>query len=270
MRRTILLFFFLNLVYAARATECVDKVFQEQKLNVYLCQNYSNYKETTSLLFKARAKVLDNYIKEKIKKGQIKDKKFEIQIYDEVLSNRHLELTQDKSGYFIQLSGFPTLEQLIIFVDYFAKPDWKPFRTSDYPNASNENIAKQIDSFLADNAVANKSLRSSYNFPVWKQDELHLDYSNDKLVYFIGVTPLSVAATSSLPVKIKDRFLLFQHDTIFVLQGRQIIQKLKIDEPIYEDYDIYAFDKWVNICSGGKDNWVYSYCYKKNTFYKRR
>ena len=123
MRQTILLFILLTFVIVAQATECVDRVFQENKVNLYLCQNYSNYNETTSLLFKARTKVLNDYINEKIKSGQLKDKKFEIQIYDQVLTYRQLELTQGKNGYFINLSGFPTLEQLVIFVGYFTEPD---------------------------------------------------------------------------------------------------------------------------------------------------
>ena len=72
-----------------------------------------------------------------------------------------------------------------------------------------------------------------------------------------------------MPVTIKDRVILFQSDSIFVLQGQEIIKQIKIDDPISEDYDIYTYDKWVNICNGGKDNWVYSYSYDRNKFYKR-
>jgi hypothetical protein len=269
MRQTILLFISLTFVTVAQATECVDRVFQENKVNLYLCQNYSNYNESTSLLFKARTKVLNDYIREKIESGQLKDKKFEIQIYDQVLTYKHLELTQGKNGYFVNLSGFPTLEQLIILVDYFTKPDWKPFLTSDYQNASDEILSKQIDKFYSENPASNFSTITQTTFPVWTKGDLHLDYSNDNIKYFIGTTPLTIKATSSLPVTIKDRIVLFQSDSIFVLQGPEIIKQIKIDDSISEDYDIYTYDKWVNICNGGKDNWVYSYSYDRNKFYKR-
>ena len=36
---------------------------------------------------------------------------------------------------------------------------------------------------------------------------------------------LDIATTSSLPVKINNRFLLFQSDSIFVLQGQEIIKR---------------------------------------------
>lgn len=269
MRQTLLLFILLTFDIVAQATECVDRVFQENKVNLYLCQNYSNYNETTSLLFKARTKVLNDYINEKIKGGQLKDKKFEIQIYDQFLTYRRLELTQGKNGYFVNLSGFPTLEQLVIFVDYFTKPDWKPFLTSDYQKVSDEIISKQIDKFYSDNSTSNFSTISQTAFPVWTRGDLHLDYSTDNLKYFIGSTPLTIKVTSSLPITIKDRVILFQSDSIFVLQGHEIIKQIKIDNPISEDYDIYTYDKWVNICNGGKDNWVYSYSYDRNKFYKR-
>lgn len=104
---------------------------------------------------------------------------------------------------------------------------------------------------------------------VWTKDNLKLDYLNDTLKYFVNLIELDIAATSSLPIKIKDRFLLFQANSIFVLQGQEIIKRHKIENPITEDYDIYVYDKWVNICNGGKDNWVYSYSFDKNKFYKR-
>jgi len=63
---------------------------------------------------------------------------------------------------------------------------------------------------------------------------------------------------------------LFQSDSIFVLQGQEIIKTLQIEKPITEDYDIYVYEKWVSICNGGIDNWVYSYSYDKNKFHKRK
>jgi hypothetical protein len=141
--------------------------------------------------------------------------------------------------------------------------------TSDYQEVSDKIISKQIDKFYLDNPASNFSTITKTSFPVWSKGDLHLDYSNDNLKYFIGKTPLPIKATSSLPVTIKDRVILFQSDAIVVLQGQKIIKQLKIHNPISEDYDNYSYNKWVNICNGGTDNWVYSYSYDKNIFYKR-
>lgn len=269
MKQTLLIYFLFILSLTVQATECIDKFFQEDKVNLYLCQNYSNYNETTTLLFKARTKILNNYINDKIRSGKLIDKKFQVKIYDPLLTYTHLELTQGKGGYFVNVSGLPTIEQLFIFVDYFTKLDWKPFIASDNKNLNSEDLSKKIDKFYLDNSTTDLKIITPTRFPVWSQNDLHLDYHYDDLKYFVDSTLLTIKATSSLPVKIGDRFILFQSDTIYVLQGREIINKIKVQTPISTDYDIYTFNRWVNICQGGEENWVYSYSYDKNRFYKR-
>jgi hypothetical protein len=197
----------------------------------------------------------------------LKNKKFEIQIYDPVLTYNHLNISQGKNGYFVTYSGFATIQQLKIFIDYFTEPNWKPFFTSDYQKVSSETLSKQINNFFLNNKT---SEIKSTQLNVWSLDNLKLDYVNDTLKYFVNSIKLDIAATSSLPIKISDRFLLFQNDSIFVLQGQEIIKTLKMEKPIIEDYDIYVYEKWVNICNGGKDNWIYSYSYEKNKFHKRK
>ena len=266
MKRTFLIVLFSLFSLQINATECVDKTFKEEHLNLYLCQNYSNYNETRTLLFQARTKILNDYIGEKIKSGQLQNKKIEIQLYDPVLTYNHLNVSQGKNGYFVSYSGFATIQQLKIFIDYFADSNWKPFFTSDYQKVRSEIISKQIDDFFLDNKTSEVTLTQ---LNVWTLDNLKLDYLNDTLKYFVNSIQLDIAATSSLPIKINDRFLLFQANSIYVLQGQEIIKIFKIDNPITEDYDIYKYEKWVNICNGGKDNWVYSYSYDNNKFHKR-
>ena len=266
MKRTFLIVLFSLFSLQINATECVDKTFKEEHLNLYLCQNYSNYNETRTLLFQARTKILNDYIGEKIKSGQLQNKKIEIQLYDPVLTYNHLNVSQGKNGYFVSYSGFATIQQLKIFIDYFADSNWKPFFTSDYQKVRSETISKQIDDFFHDRKTSEITLTQ---LNVWTLDNLKLDYLNDTLKYFVNSIQLDIAATSSLPIKINDRFLLFQANSIYVLQGQEIIKIFKIDNPITEDYDIYKYEKWVNICNGGKDNWVYSYSYDNNKFHKR-
>jgi hypothetical protein len=250
------------------ATECVDRIFKEEKINLYLCQNYTNYRETRSLLFKARTKVLNDYIKMKIEKGELADKKFEIQIHDAILTYPHLELTQGKNGYFVALSGFPELSELISIIDYYTRPDWTPYITGDYQKISSETIIWRINHFYEKYTSLNTIAHDP--FVIWSENEVRLEYSNDHLKYFIDDTALTVSATSSLPVRMKDRYLLFQSDSIFVFHGKELIQTFRTGDSIPEDYYIYIYDKWVNICHGGEHNWLYSYSYDKNQFYRRK
>lgn len=266
MIRTVIILLLICLSLKSRATACVDKIFYEDHLNLYLCQNYSNYHETRVLLFQARAKALNDYIVKKIKSGQLEDKKFEIQLYDAVLTYQHLTLNKGEKTYFISLSGFPTFYQLQIAIDSFAKENWKSFTTSNYQKVDSEVISKQIDDFYKDNSS------QSAVFPtmtVWDLDNLKLEYVNDSLKYFIDKIELKIKSNSNLPVRIRDRFILFQKDSIFVLQGKNIIKSIKINSFTSTDFEIYTYKKWVNICDGGTENWVYSYSYDKNRFYRK-
>jgi hypothetical protein len=268
MKLKLLLLIYIMATGLSRATECADRFFKEGRVSLYLCQNYSNYNETRALLFKARTKALNEYIEKKVKQHALQNKKFEIRIYDQVLTYPQLELTQSKKGYFITISGFPSLQQLVTLVNYFAKPNWKPFFTANFEKEGGNVIFAQIDSFFSGNAIPDLDFSEQLPLIIWEKGNIRLDYAADKLSYWVAATQLTIKPTSSLPVLIKDRVLLFQSDSIFVLEGAEIIKQIKIDEPIPGDYDIYSFSGWVNICDGGHDNWVYSYSYDKNKFYK--
>ncbi|MEM6720237.1 MAG: hypothetical protein AAF611_13005 [Bacteroidota bacterium] len=145
MRQFVVALFLMLYAPLIAVTACAERFIIEEHINLYLCQNYSNYNETTTLLFKARAKVLNEYIATKIKDKQLQDKTFEIQLYDGILSLPHLELTQGAKGYFVSLSGFPSLEKLRIIIDYFSMPNWHSFSAES--NAT-ETIDVVIDNFL--------------------------------------------------------------------------------------------------------------------------
>ena len=249
MKQYFIALFLLIFCTNAKATFCIDRTYQEEKINLYLCQNHSCFNETRSFLFKARVKVLNNYIKDKIAKGELQDKKFEIQIYDEVLTAPDLRLTQGKNGYFVTLTGFPSLQNLMTVVDYFAKSNWEPVLLGDdFYTVGGEIIKRRINNFYKQNTTS-KSF-SYQPFSVWRKDEVSLEYSDDSLRYLFNETPLSFLTNLSLPVKIRDRFLFFQSDSIFVVQNMQTIKSLKIDillKDTSEDFDIYVFPKWVNI-----------------------
>jgi len=218
VNKTLLILFFSLLSQTVKATECVEKTFKEEHLNIYLCQNYSNYNETRTLLFKARAQILNDYIAMKIQSGQLQNKKIEIQLYDPLLTYNYLNISQGKKGYFVTYSGFASIQQLKTFIDYFTDPNWKPFFTSDFEKVSSETISKQIEQFFLDNKTS-KIEASQLN--VWSLDHLKLDYLNDTLQYFVQASALPIAASSSLPIKIKDRYLLFQTTLFLCLKAKK-------------------------------------------------
>ena len=283
MKYYFTILFFLALSTPVKATFCIDRIYQEEKIKLYLCQNHSGFNETRGLLYKARTKILNTYIKEKIVKGELKDKIFHIEIHDECTTSPTLMLydesstpstlilEREKEGYFVTITGYPSLQRLLAIVDYFSKPDWEPFLAADFDEESIENIEKRIEEFYVQNT---KNEVFSYKpFSVWRKDEVRLQYLGDSLRYIINNKPLSFQMNSSLPVKIQGRYLFFQFDRIFVVQDAKTIESIEIDTSMKdtdEDFDIYVFPKWVNICWGGKDNWMYSYSYERNKFYENK
>jgi hypothetical protein len=267
MRQFKLSLIFIIFSVAVYATECVERFFIEEHINLYLCQNYSNYHETTTLLFKARTKILNDYIAAKIKNKELQEKKFEIRIYDAILSAPHLDLTQSDTQYFVNMSDYPSLEKLLIIIDSFSKTNWKPFIAVDAKDDFDTSLRK-IDAFFETHSKTTNTQIPDISFPIWSKDDLSLVFQNDALVYMINGDSLPVSPTSSLPVQIKDRFLLFQWDMIYVLQNGKIIKRLKIESPISSDYDMYSSDNSVKICYGGEDNCIYIYSYKENKFSK--
>jgi len=271
MKHFFTAFLLLILCTTAKATECVDRIYTEGKINLYLCQNHSGFNETRGLLYNARAKVLNDYIKDKINKKELKDKNFEIKIYDESLTSPQLILKEEDKSYFVTITGYPSLQRLLSIVDYFSKPDWVPFLAFDYNKESIENIQKRIDDFFKQNT---KYESFAYKpFSIWEKDGVSLQYSGDSLRYLINNQSLSFQAVSNLPVRIQNRYLFFHEEHIFVVQDMQTIKSIAIDtswKDTSEDFDIYVFPKWVNICWGGEENWIYSYSYDENKFYKRK
>lgn len=270
MKYLLSLFLFFFSYSLSFATFCVDTTFQEKHINLYLCQNHSSFKKSTGLLFAARAKFLNQYIDEKIKKGELKDKKIEMSVYDSLLTFNHLDISEENGVYVVDLSGYPSLNKLIAIIDYLGKSDWKPFFTGDYQKVDSEVIARRKETFYRDNINSQFKVSEIKSFTIWQQNDLRIDYVNDELVYYTNDKQLSFVPDMTLPVQIKDRAIFFQDNKILVMEGDKVIKSLNIEANKFsEELDIYVYDDWVNICDGGEDNWEYSYSYKQNRFYKR-
>lgn len=273
---------FLIFCTTAKATVCEDRVFQKEKIELSLCSNYGRIGERGYLLFEARTKVLNDYIKNKIARGKLEDKKFRISIQDPIYM-RYLFLGRAESGCFldIDMSGFswPTLEQLIRLVDYFARPDWEPIDFSHWrrKNETEEEFKKRIQTAEQKISVLFGSEVEQVEFQpfiIWERDGVSLKYSGDGLKYVINGTPLPFKVNSTLPVRIHDRFLFFESEYIHVVQGMEVIKTHRIEFEPYsfnlgEDYVIFIDSEWVNICwHYDKDSCFYRYSYTENKFYR--
>jgi len=259
------MFLMINFVHG---TECVDRTFQYDHIDFHLCQNYSNYNETTSLLYKVRAKQLDKFIADLVDKGLLKNKKITIEIYDPELTYNYINVSQSKSSYDIDCSGFLTFEEIAKIIFYFTQPDWTSFVYD--PSKVDPSKARQIFLNLINKyTLPDISIYTSDNIPLWQLDNFSLTYSNDKIYYSSNGQFLPYKPTSNLPVKIRDRYLFFQEDSIFVRQGESTILSFKIPEIEEQDYSVFSYDKWANI-GFGTANVLYSYSYDKNKFYNIR
>lgn len=268
MKYLLSLFLFFFSYSLSFATFCVDTTFQEKHINLHLCQNHSSFKKSTGLLFAARAKFLNQYIEEKIKKGELKDKKIEMSVYDSLLTFNHLDISEENGVYVVDLSGYPSLNKLIAIIDYLGKSDWKPLFTGDYQKVDPEVIAQRKETFFRDNNPQFE-VSAIKPFTVWSQNNLRIDYVNDGLVYYLNNKKLPMDPTLTLPVSVKKRAMFFENDKIIVMQDNRIVQSLDImADDFLGELDIYISDDWVKICDGGDHNCVYSYSYKENRFYK--
>lgn len=267
MKRYLLLILFAAIAINAKATFCIDWIYQGEYINFYLCQNHSSYNKTRALLFEGKAKFLSEYIKDKIEKGELQNKKFELSIHDSNLTYPRLDLSQNENGYFIDISGYPSIKELIIIVDYFAKRDWQPFFTGDWQKVD---VQKQMGDFFEAQNISNIANPIYSPITIWEENNIELRYHTeaDAAYYYVaGKKVENIYPTSSLPVQIKDRVIFFEDEKITVMENNKIIKTFSTKgNNVMEDYDVYAYNDWVNICWGGEDNWLYCYSYAKNQF----
>ena len=275
-KAVVILCLFALTARQAEASHCAERTFKEEKINLFLCQNSSGgYSEIRTLLYKAKTIVLDDYIKEKIAKGELQDKKFEIQIWSRMLSNLHLYLTQGHNGYFVSISDYPSLSELKTIVDYFSRPDWKPFVAEFNHRKVGETEEEGEKRYYANEQKIYNFYKSNNEkepiayqpFTVWEKDGVSLQFLGDTLRYLIYGTPLSFKADEILPVKIQDRYLFFEQDSIFVVQDLQTINSIKREDSLFGDFSVNVHSEWVNI-GWSEKNWVYSYSYEQNRFFK--
>ena len=260
------------------ATNCSYQLFIEKHVNLDLCQNYGRNK-TLFLLYKARTKALSDYVATKIEQGNLTDKKFEIQIYDPILSQPHVQLSQSKKAYYVIVCGkYPNLEELMMIVDRFTDPDFSYLEIS-YQNSDNEKDRekeyKRFEHFFNRQlSEEDKQLKLKHTHIVWQSGLLSMHYQDDKLSYILANKTLPLMV-KGLPAVIRDRYIIptaiddnYYIDYFFVYQDSVQIKKLKLPKILEEeDAQGYVYDKWVNFGYSSDRYLYYSYSYDKNRFY---
>jgi len=231
-----------------------------------LCQNYSNYNETTSLLYRERTKQLNKFIADLVAKGKLKNKKFTIEIYDPALTYNYIFVSQSKSDYDIDCSGFLSFKEIAKIIFYFTQPNWSSFIYDPSKVKDQSRTRQKFINIINKYSLPDISSYLSDTIPLWKLDNFSLIYNHDKIWYFDNEQILSYKPTSNLPIRIRNRYLFFQADSIFVRQNDSTILTFKTPEIARQDYTINLYSKWINI-GFGSDNISYTYSYEKNKFY---
>lgn len=254
--------------HQVQATVCIDRVFQHEHLTLYLCQNHTNYSETRTLLYQARAQQLNQFIADLKTQNQLGPRKFEIQIWDEVLTFEHLEISRSSQANYISLSSFANFKELAQMVHYFAQPQWASFVYNPEKVKDRHQTRKAIESILQQYPLPNLSTYTSSKEALWQRGSIKLSYSGDALSYYDGPAQLAYLPNSNLPVQIGNRFLFFQADHFSIYQGgKELLQHPFDSDNALGDFTVIeAHPKWVNI-GYNTDHFLYSYSYDQNSFY---
>jgi hypothetical protein len=263
-------FLLLSLVagFAARATECVDKQFIHPHIDFTLCQNYSNYNEIRTMHYQLRAELLEKWWMQDVpaaKRGKVK---FSILILDYLLTYNHVKIERFGDSCAISVSGFVTLGELASYMNYCVSAGFKPMPFNWYRPPSNMDSLRSVRDKLLRNhfpATINKYINEKNR--LWIGGPYALVCGGDSLWYACNNEVMRVKPLSTLPFQVKDRWLFFQPDQFFVMEGCKVLLEEKVSENFIR-YDDYRIEEWNgDIRIGyGNDLYYYLYNYAENTF----
>lgn len=274
-RPCILLFLLLLLnVTPARATVCSYQYYIEKHVNLCICRNHGRFSTFDLLYNEGMAKALSDYIAARIERGELENKKFEIALYDPILSHPHIVLTQGKNGYHIIAGEHLRLNHLMQLADEFSKPGFKILDLDAGGLYSDENekqynrIIKQIDEILDREPSDEMKEILAQTYTLWEQGALKIEYTEGKLRYNLHGKHLHEPVEGGMPATIGNRYILQLPEHFVVYEDSVFSKKVKVDKDGFWDMDLQVevANKWINYLY--YDNYEYSYSYDKNRFYK--
>jgi hypothetical protein len=255
------LLFFLSVNVSA--TECVDRVFNGEKITLRLCQNYSNYNETTTLLFAERVRQLDVIIQQLIREGKLKDKKVNIALQDPLIGYSYLMVSQNVSGYYIDGSDYLNSTELSQLIFYFTDPEWRS-QVYDPSKGSSDLKLKLMKTA--------KQWAQKMNFAVemkdavlWQKKQVLLKYAGDSLSYFIGEKKYSFKTDANLPIMQDSSVLFFERERVIAVRNDADNLVLSFPEEEPGDYFVMHLKNEVRF-GGSEQNPFYSYSFKEKKF----
>lgn len=255
------------------ATNCSDIYFNSGRVNIGVCLNYQRY-PYRYFYYEACIKVLDKYIEQKIAKGELEDKMFEIGIGDLIMTRPHCYVSQNKNAYHIQSTTSIELKDLLLIVDYFCQPGFKSFFADTFEIEGDEDFDRKmsiIDNFLSkDLSPEAEDILKNYVCTFWETKDLKVNFNNGVLYYTLFNKRLPHKFGNILPCNIHNRYII-QCDsaeyTFFVYQDSVLIKTFKpeIETPEFYRYEVY--NKWINFFAEYSSDCNYSYSYENNRFY---
>lgn len=268
MKTAVLLFLVFMSGFTARATECVDKQFVHPHIDFTLCQNYSNYNEIRTMHYQLRAEQLEKWWINDVpaaKRGKVK---FSIHILDYLLTFKHLSIERFGDSCAISVSGFVSMGELASYMNYSVSAGFKPMPFNWYHLPSNMDSLRSVRDKLLRSyypATINKYINEKNR--LWIGGPYTLMCGGDSLWYTCGNVVMRVKPLSNLPFQVKDRWLFFQPELFFVMDGCNVMLAEKVSENFiqYDDYNIEEWNGDIRI-GYGSDIHYYLYNYAENSF----
>lgn len=284
MKRLIVIFFVLAICAQAKATYCADRYFSAQYVKLCICKNHGRGLDAEQLYYKGAVKALNDYIVQKIERGELEDKEFNIYMYDPILTRPHYTLTQSPKSYYIQTGRALTLKELIAVVDEFSQPNftavdvgvWGPSEnTSKYNKQELEELYEKqektlmrLEDRIFEREISDANTISDKEYLLWQQNNMKIIFCNDSVKCFLHDKEVK-HSLMGYPHVMKDRYILQNGKTFQVYQDSTLIKIFKYsDEDIYNTYymDVEIYEQWANFIQYAKPQ--YSYSYNKNRFYE--
>jgi hypothetical protein len=268
MKTSALIFLFCIVAFSAKATECTLREFIHPHIHFTLCQNYSNYSEIRTLHFQHSISLLEKWWTQSVplsKRGKVK---FNIELLDDILTWNHLQIERFGDSCAIRVSGFVTIEQLAAYMNYCVSPTFQPMLfNKSLSRKSGDSLRNAQETALRRFYSPALKKFSDANKELWRGDIYSLRYGGDTLWYACNDAVLRVKPTSTLPYKVKDRWLFFEPERFIVIKGCNVLmeEKLKEDFVQYNDYRIKELNGDVSIEYGNELHY-YLYNYAENSF----
>jgi hypothetical protein len=222
------------------------------------------------------ARMLNDYVEEKIQRGKLEDKKVNLNIFlipPDACELCPLEVSQNRNGYYIitYAREYP-LEYFVRIIDYFSSDDWESFVCSD-PGLQSWTAERVFNGILDRRTPQlDMSFFEGRSVVAFQLGDLAVIYKNDRLRIEIGGKGIGLDINveseerSISPARVRDRYFVVVWPTMYVFDiNGELVNETAIPSPRSLYTGMEGYDKWMNyydsrVC-------VLSYSCDQNRFY---